>query len=292
MSTLQVHAGSAMTIMKMMSQGQFEISELPTQLGSETQRLKAEVEARFGKCIECSFSPEMRESAAAYLSEDQSPNIQFRDSTNTDETTIFHELSHLNLIAEGFALYELEMDAVAQQNHELFQRLYQTIRAALQHAIFFPLMRAKGFDPTADVRSKVKRAKPAPRGNRARDLSDFVMAVDLFATMLSRDDDAIDVHRESLLERGWEFSVQKAEESRAISERTVFATPTGEAEAVVAILGALFQGQFTFTLDSWKGDLQKHSGYQLNVATIRVRFEPATPAQSINYDLLEDSGNL
>lgn len=249
------------------------ISQLPIQLGPGANGLKSQLEMRFGKGIKFSLNSEMSEHAAALVSEDGTPCIQFRSESDINETAIIHELYHLKFLADGFPQYEMELDAIAQTHSETFYRLYQRIRAALQHASFFPLMRSQGLDPTSDVRLKVGNTKLSSRGDRPRDHADFELAVDLFATMMSGDELASGTFRNGLLVQGWNFSVQKAEALQAIAAGLSFNEPEGEAEALVLALNALFDGEFTFSLVTQKCIPCGQSGYRASVALIRVGFE-------------------
>lgn len=247
--------------------GQFSV-----ELAPETVSLKNEVERRFGKSIRFTLCTGIPEHAAAFLSEDRSPNIQFRSEADIHETNVVHELNHLKLITDGFPSYELVLDPVAQQYAKTFYRLFQRIRAALQHAIFFPLIRGQGLDPTTDLRLEVDKKRLSPRGGRPRDISDFEYAVDLFAAIMSGDESAADVFRRVLLEQGWSFSVQKAEVLQDITRSARFHEPKGEAEAVVSALNVLFDGQFEFSQDFQRRDSSNNSDYQSNVATVSVAY--------------------
>lgn len=248
------------------------IGQLPIQLGTEATTLKNRLESRFGKIITFSLNPGISEHAAAFLSDGHSPNIQFRSESDIDETTVIHEFHHLQLIADGFFVYELMLDPIAVHSRTTFDRLYQTVRAALQHAMFFPLMRDQGLDPTSDLRLELNSKKLAPRGRRPRDLSDFEYAVDLFAAIMSGDELAAGTFRKMLLEHGWDFSVQKADALHAIARSVRSHEPEGEAEAVALALNALFDSEFEFSLTLPSCHSKKESGYQTKIAHIRITF--------------------
>jgi hypothetical protein len=255
-----------------MASAERAIGQLPIQLGAVATNLKNRLEARFAKSITFSLNSGIREHAAAFLSDGNSPNVQFRSESDINETTVIHEFHHLQLLADGFFVYELTLDPVAVHSHTTFDRLYQAVRAAFQHAMFFPLMRDQGMDPTSDLRLVLDSKKLAPRGRRQRDLSDFEYAVDLFAAIMSGDELASGRFRKLLLDQGWDFSVQKADALHAIAQSVRFDEPQGEAEAVVSALNTLFDGQFEFSLSLPRCHSKEESWYQANIAQIRITF--------------------
>jgi len=247
------------------------VTELQIPSTSRTATLEAEVETLFGKKVLYLLRPGIHERAAAVLDrKDDTPTIEFRAEDEIEESTVFHELYHLKLLAEGFPIYNLSFSSAMTPYEGSSRQVYETIRAAMQHAHFFPIMRNQGFDPTAKSRSVITGMKVPQRGNRARDRGDFHNAADLFATHMAGDQIALAAHIEALRRCGWTFSVEKANQAYEVVRRLGFDQPRREADALVAALNVLFEDQPRAILQRWVANRQKRSTYSLNEAELML----------------------
>lgn len=223
------------------------------------------VEADYGRSVLYMLDGSIPEHAAARLDRsDDTPIIEFRTEIDADETTIFHELCHLQLLARGFPIYHLVISPRMLPYKEMIFRVYSRIRAGMQHALFFPIMRSQGFDPTTKARSAIAEMCPAPRGLRERDQNDFELAADLIGTHLAGDPETLDRHIAVLTKAGWLFSIEKAKQACEFMHQCGFDQPQREADALVGALDVLFDGQSRPTLRNWCGNMQKRPTYSLN----------------------------
>lgn len=245
--------------------GTLTIQRLDIIATARTANLMKTVEADYGRKVLYVLDQSIPERAAARLDRnDDTPVIEFRAETEADETTIFHELCHLQLLARGFPLYRFVPTPDMLPYKEMIFRVYSRVRAAMQHALFFPTMRQQGFDPTMKMRSAIAAMGPSQRGSRGRDQNDFELAADLVGTHLAGDEEALEEHIAILRKAGWIYSIEKAKQACELIQQYGFDQPRREADALVGALDVLFDGRPRPMLRNWFENTQKRPTYSLN----------------------------
>jgi len=229
------------------------------------------VEAAYGRKVLSVVNQDIPEHAAARLDrKDDTPIIEFRTQNDADEPTIFHELCHLQLLARGYPLYNLVISPQMQAHSQMIDRVYSRVRAAMQHALFFPTMRAQGFDPAIKIRLAIADICPSQRGSRGLKEADLVFAADLIGTHLAGDEEALIQHIAALRDAGWTWSVETAKKAYNFIQQNGFDEPRREAATLVGALDVLFDGQRRPMLRNWRENMQMRSTYSLNEVDLVV----------------------
>ena len=123
-------------------------------LGLETEKLRHEVEARYGRSVRTERPQELDEAnAEAVVTDDGTPVIRIRESVAPTEVRIAHELLHLQMVSEGFA-YSIEprfsSGSFTPENLALFRRTAEVVHNGILHWMFYPKLRAMGMNPSEE----------------------------------------------------------------------------------------------------------------------------------------------
>lgn len=119
------------------------------------------VEKHYGKRVREDVVDLPQERIAYSIVEvDGTPVVQINSSTQPSEHTIIHELFHLKMEADGYAV--LAYNPPPNQDREQFRRLMETwihpyVRDTILHSLFYSAMRQMGLEPATELRAKVER---------------------------------------------------------------------------------------------------------------------------------------
>jgi hypothetical protein len=171
-----------------------------------------------------------------------SPYIALDPVLGTNEMEVVHELSHLQLIAQGFpANIAVPVIPAGVDRDSLYEAL-RTLPDILWHRLFYPRMRRMGFAPDRKFRSQMEAemANPNSAGRSAvRAAVEYA-----YVAVLDRDPAFVARVEKWYRKRGWTEGLAKG---KSLHDSIIRASPTSpddSARELIICLNILFENKF------------------------------------------------
>jgi hypothetical protein len=140
------------------------------------EEVRQHVEKLYKKEVSCITAPDLYHTEGSRARSDDkngTPVITVDFFTGRNETTITHELFHLQLYRSGFPV-NMEIPKPPNRSQAAGHKVVSDLISYMQHRIFFPKMIAIGLDPYAqneeEMRSNMARNAPPPMAKEAPEM--------------------------------------------------------------------------------------------------------------------------
>jgi hypothetical protein len=227
-------------------------------LSPGAKQLIAEVEKAFGKpMLEQEVATwEPGHYGEASVAPDGRPTVTINSATGRTEATIVHEVFHLKLRAEGFAIlgFEFPPGKNTQANREFMSWISHHLRDPIQHSIFYPLMRKMGADPDAELKTEFDEAL---KRNDFLGLSDATKreALALYylkAGLQLNDAETLQRIKSWYKKKGWRDALKLGKKLLDVVLEARPTTPEDEIVVFVRCMNLLLGRQAKFKLSGWE----------------------------------------
>jgi hypothetical protein len=247
-------------------------------LSPGTQALLAQVEKGFHHPVVERSLEDQELIGSSYVSAEGFPVISL-SPTGRNEPTLAHELMHLALKSEGYAVVmHLMPDGSAPTGvaaRELNSALLM-IRDPIEHWIFAPRLKELGLNPD---QYNVDRMRGFLKDGRFPGLrpstADSMRAVFYYEAVLvlDHDPDLLQQIKERYDKNGWKKDQEVGESMAAVVLRTKPSSPEEEVACYVACCNLIFSGKVHFAIARW--DARQMGSYKERIAYV------ATSAPSV-----------
>ena len=236
-------------------------SDVP--LGEIATKLKAEVQAFYKEPIRISLSDlDPYLGGTSDVASDGTPTIRISSALQSTarEVIIVHELHHLRLRALKFPAPIILPSETVAALEELLPSINENVISGLEHAIFFPEMKADGFDPIADnvdFYKKMLHTKTIPQYDdrwpiEALGLIFFFFDVELGSLGDSTEGAQVLQEYQRFIRAGGHYdaiaAIGNASAAAQLVRRETIKTPEQEAITIIKVLNCLLSEFGTFSL--------------------------------------------
>ena len=180
------------------------------------QRLLHNVELRSDKTLETIVRPLGAVRGHAQFGPDGTPQIFIDNKRPITEEVIVHELSHLALLLDGYPTFVITPPAKQQYGWEDWSDLLTKVEDDISHHIFFPKLRAMGYQPNNPFREQIntRLSGSALKEWAAKDLH-YMAETDFRVRLEEQDRMFIRRFDQSLMDTGMQASVELAKQMAA-----------------------------------------------------------------------------
>ena len=189
------------------------------------------------------------------------PVITINAATGRTEDNVVHELHHLYLRTEGFPFLGV------QGGNEITKQFLGNLFCSIEHSIFFPEMRAQGFDLDIMLRNDCQEAHAENGCLSGFDL--YQRAAWYFSVVLETEDENLKQSIDQWFEENDTEALARGR--RMVDARFRKGQSLSAADAVQALVecsNICFEPTFTFQLADWR--YSKRGNHNQHIAIIAV----------------------
>jgi hypothetical protein len=214
-----------------------------------TQGLLENVERGLGKRIkeEVISTWEATYRGESEILDDGTPVIRLNRAFSKSEQIILHELFHLKLKIEGFYTIEFEGESLLLQRQQGYLRWIKILLYdGLEHRLYYPRIRAFGFDPSADFfRDFKERRRTNSLATLGRDGTDD-RALYFFKAVLELNSKEIDEVENWFKAKNWTVELEMGKRLAKLVTSEDPRTPDHVMNTFVRCLNELLLGKARF----------------------------------------------